>query len=104
MSDSIADSLLAGECGDPRACRASGCGLDHSWAHVQPHYTSAALDKAQEEAMAFSESLTKSWNLKVGSVNLMQSAQVLPMACCELHVLAALSVQSAPGLVCVIKF
>lgn len=46
-------------------CRSSGEGLKHSWAHVQPHYTQAAMDKALEEAMAFGEALSNPWNLKV---------------------------------------
>ena len=46
-------------------CRSSGEGLKHSWAHVQPHYTTAAMDKALEEAMACGEALRNPWNLKV---------------------------------------
>jgi hypothetical protein len=49
----------------PVLCRSSGEGLKHSWAHVQPHYTTAAMDKALEEAMAFGEALCNPWNLKV---------------------------------------
>ena len=45
--------------------RSSGEGLKHSWAHVQPHYTQAAMDKALKEAMAFGEALGNPWNLKV---------------------------------------
>ena len=49
----------------PLVCRSSGEGLKHSWAHVQPHYTTAATDKALEEAMACGEALSNPWNLKV---------------------------------------
>ncbi len=49
----------------PILCRSGGEGLKHSWAHVQPHYTQAAMDKALEEAMAFGEALSNPWNLKV---------------------------------------
>jgi hypothetical protein len=49
--------------------RSSGCGLKHSWAHVQPNYTCAAQAKALEEAMAFGETLTNPWYLKVRPCN-----------------------------------
>lgn len=49
----------------PMLCRSSGEGLKHSWAHVQPHYTTAAMGKALEEAMACGEALSNPWNLKV---------------------------------------
>jgi hypothetical protein len=74
----------------PVLCRSSGEGLKHSWAHVQPHYTQAAMEKALEEAMAFGEALSNPWNLKVtsaaaGDDRLSQpaSASVTPPVCCS---------------------